>query len=140
MGHCPHMHREFRKDISSLADVFAFIDEMMSAKTVSPAVSYAVSLAVEELFTNMVKYGTGSTDDISLDVQWNNNALVVRLVDHDVDPFDPRGAGEIDPSVPLNERRIGGLGIHLVRHMVDDLQYTYAGRCSTITIIKNLEH
>jgi len=134
------MRRQFKKDISSLADVFAFIDEVMPASTVSPTASYAVNLAVEELFTNMVKYGKGSTTDISLDVELFSHAVVVRLVDHDVDPFDPRGAGEIDASIPLSERRIGGLGIHLVRHMVDDLQYTYADRCSTITIIKSLEH
>jgi serine/threonine-protein kinase RsbW len=138
-GHCSRMQRDFKKSIASLADVFAFIDELMSAQMVSPADSYAVLLAVEELFTNMVKYGTGSNSDISLDFEFYSRALVVRLVDHDVDPFDPRDAGKIDDSVPLSERRIGGLGIHLVRNMVDDLQYTYADRCSTITIIKNLE-
>jgi anti-sigma regulatory factor (Ser/Thr protein kinase) len=134
------MPREFKKDISSLADVFAYIDEVISTRAISPSVTYAVSLAVEELFTNMVKYGKGSNDDIAIDVQFYTHALVVRLVDHNVDPFDPRGAGEVDTSIPLPERKVGGLGIHLVRHMVDDLQYTYAGRCSTLTIIKNLEH
>jgi anti-sigma regulatory factor (Ser/Thr protein kinase) len=133
------MQRDFKKAIASIPDIFAFVDEQLSGANVSPAVSYGVYLVVEELFTNMVKYGTSSSNDISFAVQIERSVLVLRLIDYDVDRFDPREAREIDTTVPLSERRIGGLGIHLVKQMVDDLQYTYADRCSTITIIKNLE-
>ena len=133
------MHRNFKKATSSLSDIFAFLDEQLSGRRVSPADHYAVHFVVEELFTNMVKYGTASSLDVSLDIEIRMHALTLHLIDHDVDPFDPNDAPGVDPATPLAERRIGGLGIHLVKQMVDDLQYTYAERCSTITITKNLE-
>jgi anti-sigma regulatory factor (Ser/Thr protein kinase) len=133
------MQRNFKKATSSLSDIFAFLDEQLSGRRVSPADHYAVHFVVEELFTNMVKYGKASSLDVSLDIEIKDDALTLHLIDHDVDPFDPNDAPGIDPAIPLAERRIGGLGIHLVKQMVDDLQYNYAERRSTITIIKNLE-
>jgi len=134
------MERNFKKDVKSLDDVFAFLDEEMGELRISPEAAYAINLAVEELFTNMVKYGVGSVDDISLSLTREKNRLTIQLVDHGVGMFDPMSADEIDTSIPLEQRKIGGLGIHLVRNMVDDVQYSYADGCSTITVIKNLEH
>jgi len=134
------MERNFKKDVKSLDDVFAFLDEEMGELRISPEAAYAINLAVEELFTNMVKYGVGSVDDISLSLTREKNRLTIQLVDHGVGMFDPMSADEIDTSIPLEQRKIGGLGIHLVRNMVDDIQYSYADGCSTITVIKNLEH
>ena len=128
------------RDVKSLDDVFAFLDEEMGELRISPEAAYAINLAVEELFTNMVKYGVGSVDDISLSLTREKNRLTIQLVDHGVGMFDPMSADEIDTSIPLEQRKIGGLGIHLVRNMVDDVQYSYADGCSTITVIKNLEH
>jgi anti-sigma regulatory factor (Ser/Thr protein kinase) len=133
------MQRNFKKATSSLGDIFAFLDEQMSGTPVSSADHYGVHFVVEELFTNMVKYGTASSLDVSVDLEIRERTLVLRLIDHDVDRFDPNFAPVVDPATPLSDRRIGGLGIHLVKQMVNDLQYDYTGRCSTITIIKNLE-
>jgi serine/threonine-protein kinase RsbW len=134
------MERNFKKDVRSLDDIFAFLDEEMRELRISPEAAYAMNLAVEELFTNMVKYGVGSMDDISLSLTREENRLIIRLVDHGVGMFDPMSAEEVDTSIPLEQRKIGGLGIHLVRHVVDDVQYSYADGCSTITVVKNLEH
>jgi anti-sigma regulatory factor (Ser/Thr protein kinase) len=133
------MQRNFKKGISSLNDIFAFIDERLAGMRVSSADHYSIHFVVEEIFTNMVKYGTGSSLDVSLDLEIRNARLTLVLTDHDVDPFDPNTAPVVNPMTPLAERRIGGLGIHLAKQMVDDLQYNYSERCSTITIIKNLE-
>jgi serine/threonine-protein kinase RsbW len=138
-GCFPYMQRNFKKEISSLSDIFAFIDERLAGTRVSSADHYTVHFVVEELFTNMVKYGTGSSLDVSLDLEIQNARLTLQLIDHDVDPFDPNTAPAVDPMTPLTDRRIGGLGIHLVKQMVDDLRYNYSERCSTITITKNLE-
>ena len=133
------MQRQFTKAISSLTDIFAFLDEQLSGVRLTSADHYAVHFVVEELFTNMVKYGTASSLDVSVDLEIRERTLVLRLIDHDVDRFDPNFAPVVDPTTPLTDRRIGGLGIHLVKQMVHDLQYDYTGRCSTITIIKHLE-
>lgn len=133
------MQRDFKKAVTSLSEIFAFIDEHVPGTGISPAGVYAMYFVVEELFTNMVKYAPSSTRDVTIAMKIDGTRLTIQMTDHDVDPFDPANAPKVDPSTPLQERRIGGLGIQLVQQMVDDLQYSYADRCSTITITKNLE-
>ncbi len=133
------MQRDFKKAVSSLSEIFTFIDEHVAGAGVSAEIVFAIEFVVEELFTNMVKYATASAEDVTIALQIDSARLTIRLTDHNVDPFDPATAPQVDPTTPLQERRVGGLGIQLVKQMVDDLQYTYADRCSTITITKNLE-
>jgi serine/threonine-protein kinase RsbW len=64
--------------------------------------------------------------------------LTVRLMDFDVDPFDVTRAPTVNVDKPLHERQIGGLGLHLVRHMADTIRYEFADRRSTITFTKSL--
>ncbi len=135
----PHMQRNFKKAISSLSEIFAFIDDQVDGKGIPPAGLYALRFVIEELFTNMVKYATASREDVTIGLELEGKKATIRLTDHDVDPFDPATAPRVDPQTPLQDRRVGGLGIQLVKNMVDDLHYAYADRCSTITIIKNLE-
>jgi anti-sigma regulatory factor (Ser/Thr protein kinase) len=134
------MQRNFKKDVKSLDEVFTFLGEQMTLLEIPPEPAYAVNLAVEELFTNMVKYGAGSREDISLSLMRDGEQLIVRLVDHGVDPFDPTATEEVDTSTSLEEKEVGGLGIHLIKHMLDNIEHTYADRCNVITIRKNLEH
>jgi serine/threonine-protein kinase RsbW len=133
------MKREFKKEFSSLDGIFTFLNEAMDGIPVSPEGMYAINLAVEEFFTNMVKYGKGSRDDVQVSVDQEGKQAVVRLVQRGVERFDPTATSEIDTSIPLEERKIGGLGIHLAKHMLDDIRYSYADGASTITIIKNVE-
>ena len=133
------MEKKFRKTMTSLDDVFDFLSQSMDACNVDAPAAFAVNLAVEEFFTNMVKYGSGQHNDILVSLTREARCLTVSLVDSDVDPFDVTKAGDIDPARPLHERKIGGLGIHLAKHMVDSISYEYVNRHSKITFTKNLE-
>jgi serine/threonine-protein kinase RsbW len=93
---------------------------------------------VEELFTNMVKYNPGNTRDIAISLGHTPDRLTVQLMDFDVDPFDVTKAPLVDVDKPLQERQIGGLGLHLVRKMADTLSYDYSDRRSTITFTRAL--
>jgi serine/threonine-protein kinase RsbW len=97
-----------------------------------------VCFIVEELFTNMVKYNPDAIRDIALSFGQNNSTLTVRLTDFDVAPFDVTRAPPVDVTKPLEERAIGGLGLHLVRQMADTIRYEYADGRSTITFTKAL--
>ncbi len=98
-----------------------------------------MNLAVEELFTNMVKHSPGGKNEVTIDFERNGDRLVVTLVDEDVEPFDVTSRPEVDTTQPLEERKVGGLGIHLVKHMVDELHYRSEDRRSIITIMKRME-
>jgi serine/threonine-protein kinase RsbW len=133
------MERRFRKAFSSLDDVFLFLQEFYSTDGVDPGSAYAISLAVEEFFTNMVKYSPEGLRDITVRAARDGDAARVALVDEDVEPYDVSQAGTVDTSLSLEERKVGGLGIFLSKELMDDITYEYAGRTSTITLTKKLE-
>jgi anti-sigma regulatory factor (Ser/Thr protein kinase) len=133
------MKQRFTKTSGSIPDVFAFVDESLSVQKASPSAVYAVNLAVEELFTNMVKYSPGGRNEVTIEIEKDGDRLVVTLVDEDVEPYDMTGRPEVDTSKPLEERKVGGLGIHLVKQMVDEFHYRYENGNSIITITRKLE-
>ena len=98
----------------------------------------AVQFAVEELFTNQVKYAVGGRDPMLLELTRDDHAVRVSLTDFDVEPFDIRQAPDAAVDAPIEERRPGGLGIHLVKRMVDGITYEYVDRRSTTTFSKSL--
>jgi anti-sigma regulatory factor (Ser/Thr protein kinase) len=133
------MTRSFHRDMTALEDLFEFLKHCLTAYHADKASSSAVMLAVEELFTNMIRHTPGGRHPISITIAKENNSLAVTMVDSDVEPFDVAHAPDADTSLPLNQRRIGGLGIHLVKHMVENLSYSYSDRRSVITFSKTLE-
>jgi phosphoserine phosphatase RsbU/P len=131
----PGAWRAFRRSVESLAQIFAF-----TAQTVmQPELRRAVDLALEELFTNIVKYGRASETLISVDIRRSARAVRVTLTDPDAADFDPNSTQAPDVAAPLERREPGGLGLHLVRRFVDSLEYRYspAERTSRITFAKN---
>jgi serine/threonine-protein kinase RsbW len=133
------MERKFTKAFSSLSDVFSFLEEFFSTAEIDAGSAYAISLAVEEFFTNMVKYNPESDRDITVRAGRDGDAARVALVDEDVEPYDVSKAGTVDTALPLEERKVGGLGIFLSKELMDDVTYEYASRTSTITLTKKLE-
>ncbi len=108
----------------------------MSEAGVGDAVRFPVHLAMEELFTNMVKYCPDNANEILLEVAAADGGVAVTLTDFDVDEFDVTADREVDTSMPLDGRVPGGLGLHLVQRMVDSLEYDYHDRQSTIRFTK----
>lgn len=118
--------RSFPRSNDSLADLFAF-----AAAEVDEELRAAVELALEELFTNVVKHGRPSATPVRIDISPIAGGVEVSLTESEADPFDPTRAPEVDVSLPLERRRPGGLGIHLVRKVVDSIEYRYAPESRT---------
>ena len=131
------MQQYFKRSNDSLDGIFRFIEDFLDARSLDRELRAPVSFIVEELFTNLVKYNAGS-HDIALSLGHTPEQLTVRLLDFDVESFDVTRPPTVDIDKPLQEREVGGLGLHLVQQMADTLQYDYAGRCSTITFTKAL--
>lgn len=130
--------RDFERSIAALDELFAFLGERLPAG-VGERVSLGVNLAAEEIFTNMVRHNEPGSGRISVTVEVIDGMIRVGLTDYDVEPFDPRSAPPVDVSLPMSERSPGGLGLHLVKSIVDRLSYEYRDRTMQVWFEKNLE-
>lgn len=132
------LERRFKKEIPSLEEVFAFLKEFVKQQELKADLEFSLTFLAEEIFTNMVKYNTGSNHDILVGVERNGDQVVLQLTDFDVEPFDPEEVEEFDVDAPLEERRPGGLGLHLVKSMADKLVFEYQNRELTVIVYKNV--
>ena len=103
------MNKKFKRKIGSLDSIFAFTEGFFAAEALDREHLFAVNFAVEELFTNMVKYNRDHGQEILLDVNRGGDELTVRLTDFDVEPFDVTKAPPADVESPLQDRKVGGL-------------------------------
>ena len=118
------MRRDFKRHLDSLAGLYEFSEEIMAAEKLPDGVRFPVHLAMEELFVNMVHYNPTVTTDIEVTVSVDD-AVTVSLVDNGGAEFDVTTKREVDIDAPLEERKPGGLGVHLVQNLVDTLEYEY---------------
>ena len=127
--------RTFERSFDSLEGIVAFTSATFAAQHLDARLLPVVDLALEELFTNMVKYSKTSDSEVRVDVTRVPGGVEVTITDHDVDFFDVTRAGDVDVNLPIAERTPGGLGLHLIRKMVDFIEYQYLeeSRSSRIT-------
>lgn len=135
----PHARQSFPRTSSCLPAVFEFMDRFFARAAVPDVHRIPMQFVVEEWFTNLVKYSRGSARDILLELKCEGGRLMISLTDFDVERFDIRAVPDVDVTKPMDERKPGGLGIHLLKRMVDDIGYDYADGKSTTTFVKSLE-
>jgi serine/threonine-protein kinase RsbW len=130
--------RDFARSFDSLDGVFAFVQSILAGFGVDKKDDFAVTMTIEELFTNMVKYNAAGAGRIALDVECDGTAVTCRLTDPDSPLWDPTRSPDVDTHMPAEQRRPGGLGLHLIRRFVDSIEYNWADRRSTVTFRKDL--
>jgi serine/threonine-protein kinase RsbW len=98
-----------------------------------------VNLALEEAITNIVFYAYDDADDheITVRISLALGMLTAELVD-DGRAFDPLKVAPPDLASPLEERAVGGLGVHLIRHLMDDIHYRRAGGRNHLVFTKRV--
>ena len=128
----------FRRGFESIQDIFAFTSGFFARAQLDPRLLPIVDLTVEELFTNMVKYSTMTDAAVRIDMTGVDGGVEVTLTDYDVEPFDVTQAPDADIRLPIEQRKPGGLGLHLIRKLVDSVEYEYSreSRQSRITFRK----
>lgn len=129
---------DFERSFDALDAVFAFVQPLLAAHGVDASEAYAIEMTIEEFFTNMVKYNASGSGRLGVELHCGADAVTCRLTDPDSDRWDPTAAPDANLDLPVAQRRPGGLGIHLVRRLVDSIEYEYVGRCSRITFRKTL--
>lgn len=130
---------EAPRSFAALEEIFKRLDTVLEDPRVDDRTVFVIRLAVEELFTNMVKYNPKGDPAIGITVVLDSGSITVSMVDRGGTPFDVTAAPTPDLDLPMEERRVGGLGLHLVQTLVDRLEYSHEDGQTTITFIKTLE-
>jgi anti-sigma regulatory factor (Ser/Thr protein kinase) len=113
-----------RNQIAEVASLRQFVSDFWLENRLLPDLEFDVNLALEEAFINIVQHAFDDRRDheilvrIALEDGW-----ITLTVDDDGRPFDPMQAVPPDIRSPLGERPIGGLGIHLIKNVVDKVEY-----------------
>ncbi len=82
------MQRKFARSYDSLKEIYDFTEDFFQAEDIAEPTRYPVHFALEELFTNMVKYNPGNNRDIRLEVDKGEDHVTVTITDYDVEAFD----------------------------------------------------
>jgi len=123
-------------EVTRLADELqAFAD----GHGISQGTLFALNLALEELVTNIISYGFSDAGEhvISVTLDLDGRTLHVRIED-DANAFNPLERETPDLDAPLEERTVGGLGVHLVRKLMDDVRYERVGARNVLSMRKHM--
>lgn len=129
----------FARDIRALEDVFRLVERFFARSHLENELRYPVQFVLEEIFTNLVKYNAGGNADIKIDLGVLGDEVMMKITDSDSPRFDiTADARDVDVTAPLEARSPGGLGIHLVKKMVDRIDYTHENRTGVLTLYKRM--
>jgi len=126
-------------DIQTIPQLNTFVSEVCQELALDAATDMKITLAVEEVVVNVMRYSypEGMVGDILIHAEADDDSLKFVITDSGT-PFDPTTHAPADTTLSVEERPIGGLGIHLVRHCMDSINYEQVGHQNVLTLIKRL--
>ena len=128
-------------DLNSLPKLNEFVNGIAEKLSIDPSQEMKMNLALEEAVVNVIDYAypEGTQGDINIEAKANDLRLKFIITDKGT-PFDPTAQKEMDTTLSAEERPIGGLGIHLVRQIMDSINYERVDDTNVLTLRKNLTH
>ena len=116
-----------------------FIDEVCESNGFDMPTTMQINLAMEEAVVNVMNYAypAGTKGDITIEAKSNGKELILVISDTGK-PFDPTARTEVDTTLSAEDRSIGGLGIHLIRQIMDNINYERTDGHNILTLIKKL--
>jgi serine/threonine-protein kinase RsbW len=128
------MVKAVARRMESLAILVEFVREFMAAEKVSEEAAFDIDLVIEELFTNLVRHARGSGEvEVELARTPGEVRIVIRAAEPS--PFDPTAAPRVNPNLPMEQRRAGGLGIHFVRQLCNVFRYEWTDGVGTTLVV-----
>ena len=130
---------ELKTDLSEIERMSEWIEQFGCRHELPAGVVFQLNLALEEIVTNVISYAfdddEGHKVEVGLSVNVHGNELEAFVKDEG-NPYDPTHAAPPDLEAPLEERRVGGLGVHLVREMMDEVSYSRVGNKNVLSLKK----
>ena len=123
--------------VSEIGRLSEIVNEFGQNHQLTDDCLFAVNLALEEILINVIKHGYDNNSDREIQVRiWMSDDELRAEVEDDAPEFNPLELDAPDITKPLEEREIGGLGVHLVRNMMDRTEYKREGQKNILSIAK----
>ena len=115
------------------------VEAFGAAHHLTDEVIFAFNLSLDEVVTNVISYAFADVQDHTIDVRLRLDGDVLRAeISDDGRPFDPIEVPPPNIDAPIEERRIGGLGVYLVREMMDTVEYAREGGRNVLRLSKRV--
>lgn len=130
---------EIDNDLGEIARLCALIDAFGEKHDLPPAAIFHITLAFDEFLTNIISYGfsDGERHKIAASIELDGDTIAAEIVDDGI-AFNPLARPTPDTSKSLEEREIGGLGIHFIRRVMDKVEYCRADGRNHLKMIKKV--
>jgi serine/threonine-protein kinase RsbW len=127
----------FAAKIENLEAMFQFIRKAAQAQGFDEKKISQIQLAAEEALVNVINYAyPGKSGDLEIDCNNKESSLEIVISDSGI-PFDPLSLPEPDIHSPMEKREIGGLGIFMLRKIMDEVKYKREDNRNILTLIKH---
>ncbi len=115
---------KLNNNLKEFSKLYVFLENVAESLKLDADFSIKLNLFYEEQVTNIIKYGYNDTNEhiIEIEIEYSNNTLICSVID-DGHFFNPLDNPEPDLDVPIEERKIGGLGILLIKKLSDNCYY-----------------
>jgi len=128
----------FPAKVAQLDAIQAWVESMLEAKDCPSGIMMQISVIVEELFVNIANYAyEDGAGDVTLRIAVDEGIFRMQFEDSGK-PFDPLAHPALDTKEPLGKRRIGGMGIYIVRKTVDKIDYRRDEGRNILTLYKRI--
>ena len=129
-----------KNDISEISKLATFVEELSEELNLTPELNFNLNLVLEEAVSNVILYAYGKEvqKEIALLANMSNNNLIFVLTDSGKE-FDPTKVPDADVTLSAEEREIGGLGIFLIRQIMDMVEYQRIDGKNVFTMRKQLD-
>jgi len=129
---------EIGNDIAELNQLNSHLEQLAEDWNIPEKPLFQINLAVDELVTNIINYGyEEGQHKIILTFSLQDDAVMIHIQDQGK-AFNPLTMPEPDILEPAEKRKIGGLGIHLTKTMMDSIKYERSNETNNVTIIKKI--
>ena len=128
-----------KNEISEINKLATFVEELSEELDLTPDLVFNLNLVLEEAVSNVILYAYPKEEqqEISLSAVMSDNNLVFVLTDSGKE-FDPTQAPDADITLSAEERQIGGLGIFLIRQIMNQIEYQRIDGKNVLTLGKQL--
>lgn len=125
-------------DVNEVPRLSEVIEEVCEAAGFDIATTMKINLAVEEAVVNVIEYAyPKGVGEVNTKLMVVGDCLEIEITDSGI-PFDPTLKGDVDTTLKAEERPIGGLGIYLVRQIMDTINYQYKDGKNVLKLTKKI--